>query len=101
MVLLVDELEDDQWEMKIVEQKDTKIRLSVNTPPSASIGQYKVSVVTYSLKGGMIFPYTQNNEFYMLFNPWCEGTQTQNEACSSLLYILYEYDTVCLNVSLR
>ncbi|XP_056588343.1 transglutaminase 1 like 4 [Triplophysa dalaica] len=72
MVWLVDDLEDGRWEMKIVEQKDTKIRLSVNTPASASIGQYKVSVVTYSRKGGMLFPYAQNNEFYMLFNPWCE-----------------------------
>lgn len=96
IVRLVDELLDGRWEMKIVEQNDTKIKLSVNTPASASIGQYKVSVVTYSLKGGMIFPYAQNNEFYMLFNPWCEGTHTHR---IKLIY-LYTCIRVCLNRSL-
>ncbi|XP_065125186.1 transglutaminase 1 like 4 [Paramisgurnus dabryanus] len=71
-VPLVDELENNRWEMKIVEQKDTKIRLSVNTPASASIGQYKISVVTNSSEGRLIYPYSQNNDFYLLFNPWCE-----------------------------
>lgn len=72
-VPLVDVLEDGRWEMKIVEQKDNKIKLSVNSLPNAPIGQYKVSVTTYSSKGGSSFPYTANNDFYMLFNPWCEG----------------------------
>ncbi|XP_051956095.1 protein-glutamine gamma-glutamyltransferase K-like isoform X2 [Xyrauchen texanus] len=71
-VPLVDELQDGGWEMKIIEQRDTKIRLSVNTLPTAPIGRYTVSVGTFSLRGGMSSPYSANDDFYMLFNPWCE-----------------------------
>ncbi|XP_043086029.1 protein-glutamine gamma-glutamyltransferase K-like [Puntigrus tetrazona] len=70
-VPLVDVLEDGRWEMKIVEQKDRRVRLAVNTLPSASIGRYKVTVESLSPKGKLLFPCTPN-DVYLLFNPWCE-----------------------------
>ncbi|KAL1249296.1 hypothetical protein QQF64_020301, partial [Cirrhinus molitorella] len=70
-VPLVDVLEDGRWEMKIVEQKDNRVRLSVNTLPTASIGRYKVTVACFSTRFKLLFPCTPN-DVYMLFNPWCE-----------------------------
>ncbi|XP_058619797.1 protein-glutamine gamma-glutamyltransferase K-like [Onychostoma macrolepis] len=70
-VPLVDILEDGRWEMKIVEQKDKRVRLAVNTLPTASIGCYKVTVESFSPKGKLLFPCSPN-DLYMLFNPWCE-----------------------------
>ncbi|RXN25487.1 glutamine gamma-glutamyltransferase [Labeo rohita] len=70
-VPLVDVLEDGRWEMKIVEQKDNRVRLSVNTLPTASIGRYKVTVESFSQRGRLLYPCTPN-DVYMLFNPWCE-----------------------------
>ncbi|KAK9954720.1 hypothetical protein ABG768_016767 [Culter alburnus] len=71
-VPLVDELEDNRWEMKIVEQKDNRIRLLVNTLPTASIGRYVITVESFSPKGKLLFPCTPN-DLYLLFNPWCEA----------------------------
>ncbi|XP_067227240.1 transglutaminase 1 like 4 [Chanodichthys erythropterus] len=71
-VPLVDELEDNRWEMKIVEQKDNRIRLSVNTLPTASIGRYMITVESFSPKGKLLFPCAPN-DLYLLFNPWCEA----------------------------
>uniref|UniRef100_A0A8C2CU02 Protein-glutamine gamma-glutamyltransferase K n=1 Tax=Cyprinus carpio TaxID=7962 RepID=A0A8C2CU02_CYPCA len=70
-VPLVDVLEDGRWEMKIVEQKDKRVRLAVNTLPTASIGRYRVTVESFSPRGRLLFPCTPN-DIYMLFNPWCE-----------------------------
>ncbi|KAK7132827.1 hypothetical protein R3I93_019158 [Phoxinus phoxinus] len=70
-VPLVDVLEDNAWEMKIVEQKDKRIRVSVNTLSSASIGRYMITVVTFSPKGKLLFPCAPN-DLCVLFNPWCE-----------------------------
>ncbi|KTG36694.1 hypothetical protein cypCar_00009618 [Cyprinus carpio] len=70
-VPLVDVLEDGRWEMKIVEQKDKRVRLVVNTLPTASIGRYRVTVESFSPRGRLLFPCTPN-DIYMLFNPWCE-----------------------------
>ncbi|XP_073678916.1 transglutaminase 1 like 4 [Garra rufa] len=70
-VPLVDVLEDARWEMKIVEQKDKRVLLSVNTLPTASIGRYRVTVASFSTRGKLLYPCTPN-DVYMLFNPWCE-----------------------------
>ncbi|XP_077074092.1 protein-glutamine gamma-glutamyltransferase K isoform X1 [Siphateles boraxobius] len=70
-VPLVDELEDNGWEMKIVEQKDTRVRVSVNTLSSASIGRYMISVVSFSHRRKLVFPCAPN-DLVLLFNPWCE-----------------------------
>ncbi|KTF72000.1 hypothetical protein cypCar_00046860 [Cyprinus carpio] len=80
-VPLVNVLEDRRWEMKIVEQKDKRVRLAVNTLPSASIGCYKVTVESFSPRGKLVFPCTPN-DVYLLFNPWCEddAVYLDNEA---------------------
>ncbi|XP_016102347.1 protein-glutamine gamma-glutamyltransferase K-like [Sinocyclocheilus grahami] len=80
-VPLVDVLEDSRWEMKIVEQKDKRVRLAVNTLPTASIGRYKVTIESFSPKGKLLFPCTPN-DVYLLFNPWCEddAVYLDNEA---------------------
>lgn len=73
IVPLVEELQDNCWEAKIVEQKDTKIKLSVNSLPTAAIGKYRLGVATRSPTGEAMSPYSPDNDIYMLFNPWCEG----------------------------
>ncbi|XP_056126689.1 protein-glutamine gamma-glutamyltransferase K [Rhinichthys klamathensis goyatoka] len=73
IVPLVEDLQDNCWEAKIVEQKDKKIKLHVNSLPTAAIGKYRLGVATRSTTGEAMSPYSPDNDIYMLFNPWCEG----------------------------
>ncbi|KAM4604863.1 protein-glutamine gamma-glutamyltransferase K [Polymixia lowei] len=72
IVPLVDELEDERWEAKIVEQNGNKIKLSVNSSPKAVIGLYGVTVTTASPKGEAATTHDSSKNIVMLFNPWCE-----------------------------
>uniref|UniRef100_A0A8C9RRJ5 Protein-glutamine gamma-glutamyltransferase K n=1 Tax=Scleropages formosus TaxID=113540 RepID=A0A8C9RRJ5_SCLFO len=72
IVSLVEEPEGKLWEAKIIEHKDNRIKLSVSSPPTALIGQYRLTVVAQSPKGVAKSTYDPNNDIYMLFNPWCE-----------------------------
>ncbi len=74
IVPLVEDLQDDCWEAKIVEKKGKTIKLSVNSPATAAIGKYKFCVALSSPMGVAMSPYSPNNDIYMLFNPWSEGT---------------------------
>lgn len=73
IIPLVDHLEDERWEAKIVEQNGNKIKLSVNSPASAVIGLYGLTVTTSTLKGVAANTYNSDKNIVMLFNPWCEG----------------------------
>ncbi|MCI4387790.1 hypothetical protein PGIGA_G00078190 [Pangasianodon gigas] len=72
IVPLVDELQDNCWEAKITDKQGNKIKLSVNSQPTAPIGQYKLTVATQTPKGNSTSTYKPENDIYMLFNPWCE-----------------------------
>lgn len=72
IVSLVEDLHDNCWEAKIVEQTGRKIKLSVNSLSAAAIGKYKLSVITQSLVDETMSTYCSDNDIYMLFNPWCE-----------------------------
>lgn len=73
IIPLVEELEDGRWEAAIVTKDDKRIRLSVNSPPTAIIGQYQLTVETNCTNGQAISTHDPANDIYMLFNPWCEG----------------------------
>ncbi|KAJ8387623.1 hypothetical protein AAFF_G00151730 [Aldrovandia affinis] len=72
IIPLVEELEDNRWEAKIVEQNGNRIRLSINSPPKALIGQYQLTMMTRGPKGEAITTHDPSNDIIMLFNPWCE-----------------------------
>uniref|UniRef100_A0A4W4FM86 Protein-glutamine gamma-glutamyltransferase K n=1 Tax=Electrophorus electricus TaxID=8005 RepID=A0A4W4FM86_ELEEL len=72
IVPLVDELHNNCWESKITEKKDNKIKLSINSLPTAAIGRYELTVVTQSPSGNTTSPRNPDNDIYILFNPWCE-----------------------------
>ncbi|XP_019936245.1 protein-glutamine gamma-glutamyltransferase K-like [Paralichthys olivaceus] len=72
IIPLVEGLEDGCWEAAIVEQDDERIKLSVNSPATAVIGQYQFAVETTSTQGQAIYTHDPANDIYMLFNPWCE-----------------------------
>ncbi|XP_015251619.1 PREDICTED: protein-glutamine gamma-glutamyltransferase K [Cyprinodon variegatus] len=72
IVPLVEELEDGRWEAAIVKQEDRKLRLSVNSPPTAVIGRYQLTIVTNSANGRDTSAHDPANDIYLLFNPWCE-----------------------------
>uniref|UniRef100_A0A669CDL6 Protein-glutamine gamma-glutamyltransferase K n=1 Tax=Oreochromis niloticus TaxID=8128 RepID=A0A669CDL6_ORENI len=72
IIPLVEHLEDERWEAKIVEQNGNKIKLSINSPANAVIGLYGLTVTTSSLKGDATTTYTSSKNIVMLFNPWCE-----------------------------
>ena len=75
IIPLVDHLEDERWEAKIVAANGNKVKLSVNSPARAVIGLYGLSVVTCSAKGEAATTYNSNKNIVMLFNPWCEGKE--------------------------
>ncbi|XP_072524432.1 protein-glutamine gamma-glutamyltransferase K-like [Salminus brasiliensis] len=72
IIPLVEELEDLCWEAKIVEQNSNRIKLSVNSPPSAIIGQYKLTITTRCPTSESVTTHDPDKDIYMLFNPWCE-----------------------------
>ncbi|KAL3054828.1 hypothetical protein OYC64_017710 [Pagothenia borchgrevinki] len=72
IIPLVDHLEDERWEAKIVEQNGNKIKLSVNSPARAVIGLYGLTVTTSTSKGEAANTYNSDKNIVMLFNPWCE-----------------------------
>ncbi|CAG5897152.1 unnamed protein product [Menidia menidia] len=72
IIPLVEHLEDERWEAKIIKQEGSKIRLSVNSPASAVIGLYGLTVTTRSLKADSATTHNSSKNVVMLFNPWCE-----------------------------
>uniref|UniRef100_A0A4W5L6B3 Protein-glutamine gamma-glutamyltransferase K n=1 Tax=Hucho hucho TaxID=62062 RepID=A0A4W5L6B3_9TELE len=73
IIQLVEELEDDRWEAKIVKQNGNRIKLSVNSHAKAVIGQYKLTVTVESPKGESATTHDPMKDIFMLFNPWCEA----------------------------
>ncbi|KAJ3599010.1 hypothetical protein NHX12_032973 [Muraenolepis orangiensis] len=89
IIPLVDELEDDRWEAKIVKQEDEWVQLSVNSAPTAFIGSYRISVVTSDLKAEVTSIHEATEVMYMLFNPWCEDDAVfMNEEAERQEYVL-------------
>ncbi|KAK9514593.1 hypothetical protein VZT92_026623 [Zoarces viviparus] len=72
IVPLVEEVKDGRWEAAVVRQDDKKMMLSVNSPPTAVIGRYQLTVETTSANGQAVSTHDPANDIYMLFNPWCE-----------------------------
>ncbi|XP_029285692.1 protein-glutamine gamma-glutamyltransferase K-like [Cottoperca gobio] len=72
IIPLVEELEDDRWEATIVKQDDKRIKLSVNSHPTAVIGRYQITVETNSANGQAVSTHDPDNDIFLLFNPWCE-----------------------------
>uniref|UniRef100_A0A673BDV7 Protein-glutamine gamma-glutamyltransferase K n=1 Tax=Sphaeramia orbicularis TaxID=375764 RepID=A0A673BDV7_9TELE len=72
IIPLVDELRDDRWEAAVVKQDDKKIKLSVNSLPTAVIGRYQLTVQTNCPNGQAVSTHEPANDIYILFNPWCE-----------------------------
>uniref|UniRef100_A0A667ZZ23 Protein-glutamine gamma-glutamyltransferase K n=1 Tax=Myripristis murdjan TaxID=586833 RepID=A0A667ZZ23_9TELE len=63
---------DDRWEALIVKHDGNRIKLSVNSLPTAVIGRYQLTVATSCPKGEATSTHDPANDIYMLFNPWCE-----------------------------
>ncbi|KAM6921534.1 protein-glutamine gamma-glutamyltransferase K-like [Xenentodon cancila] len=72
IIPLVEELEDGRWEAAVVKQDDRRIKLSVNSPPTAVIGRYQLTVETNTANGRSVSTHNPANDIFMLFNPWCE-----------------------------
>lgn len=73
IVPLVEELQDLCWEAKIVQQNRNQIKLSVNSPSNAVIGQYKLTISTRCRESDSATTHDPNKDIYLLFNPWSEG----------------------------
>ncbi|KAM6938006.1 protein-glutamine gamma-glutamyltransferase K-like [Lycodopsis pacificus] len=72
IIPLVEEVKDGRWEAAVVRQDDKKMMLSVNSPPTAVIGRYQLTVETTCANGQAVSTHDPANDIYMLFNPWCE-----------------------------
>ncbi|XP_043985259.1 protein-glutamine gamma-glutamyltransferase K-like [Gambusia affinis] len=72
IVPLVEDLEDGRWEAAVAQQDDRRLMLSVNSPPTAVIGRYQLTVETSCPSGQASSRHDPADDIYMLFNPWCE-----------------------------
>lgn len=72
-VPLVENLEDGRWEAAVVKQEGNRIRLSVNSPATAAVGRYQLTVETTCRGGHAVSTHNPANDVYILFNPWCKG----------------------------
>ncbi|KAF3835100.1 hypothetical protein F7725_027658 [Dissostichus mawsoni] len=72
IIPLVEELEGNRWEASIVSQDDKRMKLSVNTLPTALISRYQIIVETHCANGQAVSTHDPANDILMLFNPWCE-----------------------------
>lgn len=73
VIPLVDDLEDERWEAKVVERSGNKIKLSVNSPATAVCGLYGLTLTAGSSQGEATSTHACGKNVVMLFNPWCEG----------------------------
>ncbi|XP_058868365.1 protein-glutamine gamma-glutamyltransferase K-like [Acipenser ruthenus] len=73
IIPLARELEDNQWEAKIVHRAGSRVKLSVRSPATAVIGRYKFAVTTHSSRGDFKMEHDPKNDITFLFNPWCES----------------------------
>lgn len=72
-VPLVGKLEDGRWQAAVAKQEGNRIRLSVNSPATAAVGRYQLTVETTCSGGHALSTHSPANDVYILFNPWCEG----------------------------
>ncbi|XP_027006519.1 protein-glutamine gamma-glutamyltransferase K [Tachysurus fulvidraco] len=72
IIPVMEELQDLCWEAKVVEQNANRIKLSINSPPDAVIGKYKLTVSTRSTGSESVTTHDPEKDIYMLFNPWCK-----------------------------
>lgn len=79
IVPLVEKLGKDQWEAAVVRQDDDRLLLSVNSPPTAVIGRYQLTVETSCASGEFISTHDPANDIVVLFNPWCRGEERKLE----------------------
>uniref|UniRef100_A0A3P9IIN6 Protein-glutamine gamma-glutamyltransferase K n=1 Tax=Oryzias latipes TaxID=8090 RepID=A0A3P9IIN6_ORYLA len=70
IVPLVEELKGNCWEAAVVEENDKRIKLSVNSPGTAVIGRYRLTVEITCPNGLAIYTFNPSDDIYMLFNPW-------------------------------
>uniref|UniRef100_A0A3Q4G2V1 Protein-glutamine gamma-glutamyltransferase K n=1 Tax=Neolamprologus brichardi TaxID=32507 RepID=A0A3Q4G2V1_NEOBR len=73
IIPLVAKLEGDRWEAAVVKQEVKKIKLLVNSPTTAVIGRYQLTVETNNQNGSASSTHDPANDIYILFNPWCQG----------------------------
>lgn len=68
----------NRWGAKVVDCTSNDLHLKVVTPPACPVGQWRLKVI--AVKQGdqsrtATKVYSHPRQLYILFNPWCKGTE--------------------------
>lgn len=75
---LSDEDFPNEWGAKIESCDENSIVLQVYTPSNCVIGHWDFSVESFlqDEDGSKVFRYEHQEPIYILFNPWCRGSNS-------------------------
>lgn len=71
---IVEELEVGKWGAKINHVEENFVSLTILSAPDCIIGKFRMYVAVLTPYGILRTPRKADIDTYILFNPWCKGT---------------------------
>lgn len=90
-LILSDVDKPKEWGAKVLHQSGNNVTVRIFTPPNAIVAkwQFRFDTIVQKDDACKVFRYTNENPFYLLFNPWCPDDQVYlDDEASRQEYVL-------------